>query len=164
MAWHLVEAGYTVELDSWDWAVGENFIARMHRAVDVASRVMALFSSAYFEEARYTSEEWTSALLRNDEGGHRLVPVQIEPCTVPRLLRPLVRVELFDVDEHEAARRLIAAARGPTRPDGKPLFPGRGRAGKLTNRGDASPRLPVVLPSVWNVGRATQRSSAGTPS
>jgi hypothetical protein len=57
VAWHLVEAGYTVELDSWDWAVGENFIARMHHAVDVASRVMALFSSAYFEEARYTSEE-----------------------------------------------------------------------------------------------------------
>jgi hypothetical protein len=34
VAWHLVEAGYTVELDSWDWAVGENFIARMHRAVE----------------------------------------------------------------------------------------------------------------------------------
>ncbi len=41
VAWHLVEAGYTVELDSWDWAAGENFVARMHGAVATANRVMA---------------------------------------------------------------------------------------------------------------------------
>ena len=28
VAWHLVDAGYTVELDSWDWAAGENFVAK----------------------------------------------------------------------------------------------------------------------------------------
>jgi hypothetical protein len=67
------------------------------------------------------------------------------------LLRPLMRVELFDVDESEAARRLIAAARGPARPDGKPVFPGHGRAGALTGRGEAGPRLPGALPAVWNV-------------
>ncbi len=152
MAWHLVEAGYTVELDFWDWAVGENFVTKMHRAMDAANRVVALFSQAYFEDLRYTAEEWTSALVKNDEGGHRLVPVQVEPCAVPRLLCPLLRVELFDVDEAEAARRLIAAARGPARPDGKPVFPGRGRAGALTGRGEAGPRRPGVLPAVWNVG------------
>jgi TIR domain-containing protein/tetratricopeptide repeat protein/NB-ARC domain-containing protein len=152
VAWHLVEAGYTVELDCWDWAAGENFVRRMHGAVEAANRVVALFSPAYFEEIRYTSEEWTSALVKNDEGGHRLVPVQIEPCVVPRLLGSLMRVELFDVDEVEAARRLLAAARGPARPDGKPVFPGRGRIGVLTDQGDARPRLPGMLPPVWNVG------------
>ena len=152
VAWHLVDAGYTVELDSWDWAAGENFVARMHGAVDAAKRVVALFSPAYFEDLRYTTEEWTSALVKNDDGGHRLVPVQIEPCAVPSLLRPLLRVELFGVDEAEAARRLIAAARGPARPDGKPGFPGQGRAGMLTVRGESGPRLPGVLPPVWNVG------------
>jgi TIR domain/Tetratricopeptide repeat/NB-ARC domain len=152
IAWHLVEAGYTVELDCWDWAAGENFLTRMHRALDAANRVVALFSPAYFEDIRYTTQEWTSALINNDEGGHRLVPVQVEPCAVPRLLDPLVRVELFEVDEAEAARRLIAAARGPARPDGKPVFPSRGRAGMLTGRGEVSPRLPGVLPAVWNVG------------
>jgi tetratricopeptide (TPR) repeat protein len=152
VAWHLVEAGYTVELDCWDWVAGENFVARMHGAVDGANRVVALFSPAYFEEIRYTTNEWTSALVRNDGGGHRLMPVQIELCAVPSLLRPLLCVELFDVDEGEAARRLLAAARGPARPDGKPMFPGRGRAGVLTARGEAGPRLPGVLPPVWNVG------------
>jgi len=152
VAWHLVEAGYTVELDSWDWRVGENFVTRMHGALDAANRVVALYSPAYFEEIRYTTDEWTSALVKNDEGGHRLMPVQVEPCAVPQLLRPLLRVELFDVDEGEAARRLLAAARGPERPDGKPGFPGHGRAGALTERGEVGPRLPGVLPALWNVG------------
>lgn len=152
VAWHLVEAGYTVELDIWDWAAGENFVTKMQSAVDAANRIVALFSPAYFEDIRYTTEEWTSALVKNDGGGHRLVPVQVEPCAVPRLLRPLLRVELFDVDEAEAARRLVAAVRGPARPDGKPLFPGHGRAGALTGRGETGPRLPGVLPAVWNVG------------
>ena len=153
VAWHLVEAGYTVELDCWDWAVGENFLTRMHRALDAANRVVALFSPAYFNEMRYTTQEWTSALIHHDDrGGPRLVPVQVEPCTVPSLLRPLVCVNLVEVDEPEAARRLIAAACGPARPDGKPVFPGHGRTGMLTGRGEVSPRLPGVLPAVWNVG------------
>jgi hypothetical protein len=157
VAWHLVEAGYTVELDCWDWAVGENFIIRMRRALDAANRVVALLSSAYFEDLRYTAEEWTSALVKSDDGGHRLVPIQVEPCAVPRLLSSLVRVELFDVDEGEAVRRLVAAARGPARPDGKPLFPGRGRERMLTRRGEAGPRLPGILPAVWNVGPRNPR-------
>ncbi|HEV8166767.1 MAG TPA: FxSxx-COOH system tetratricopeptide repeat protein, partial [Actinomycetota bacterium] len=32
------------------------------------------------------------------------------------------------------------------------LFPGRGTAGVLTGRGESGPRLPGVLPAVWNVG------------
>ncbi|MGH8877895.1 MAG: TIR domain-containing protein, partial [Stackebrandtia sp.] len=152
VAWHLIDAGYTVELDSWDWAPGENFVTRMGGAVEAANRVVALFSPAYFDEMRYTTQEWTSALVTDGESGHRLVPVQVEPCVVPRLLSPLLRVELFDVDEGEAARRLIAAARGPARPDGKPVFPGRGRAGVLTRSGEVRPRPPGALPAVWNIG------------
>jgi hypothetical protein len=124
----------------------------MHRAVDDANRVIALLSPAYFEDTRYTTEEWTSALIKDYEERHRLVPIQVEPCMVPRLLRPLVRIELFDVDEAEATRRLIAAARGPARPDGKPIFPGRGKQGVFTGQGKIGPRLPGVLPAVWNVG------------
>jgi TIR domain/Tetratricopeptide repeat/NB-ARC domain len=157
VAWHLVEAGYTVELGCWDWAAGENFVTKMHEALDAANRVVALFSPAYFEDRRYTTEEWTSALVKTDGGGHRLVPVYIEPCAVSGLLGSLIHVELFDVDEAEAARRLLGAARGPARPDGKPVFPGRGQAGALTGQGETGPRLPGVLPTVWNVGPRNPR-------
>jgi hypothetical protein len=152
VAWHLVEAGYTVELDCWDWAAGENFVTRMHHALDAANRVVALFSPAYFDEMRYTTHEWTSALINNPDGRNHLVPLQVEPCAVPSLLRPLVRVELFGLDEAEATRRLQAAARGPARPDGKPVFPGSGQTAALTGQGEVGPRLPGMLPAVWNMG------------
>jgi hypothetical protein len=130
VAWQLVEAGYTVELEAWDWAAGENVVARTHDALHAARRVVAVLSKAYFEDGRYTAE-WSSALVENSEGGRRPVPVQVERCEVPALLR----AELFDVDEAEAVRRLLAAVRGPRRPDGAPRFPGRGRVGGADRRG-----------------------------
>jgi TIR domain len=33
LAWQLTEAGYTVELAVWDWAPGEDFLARMEAAL-----------------------------------------------------------------------------------------------------------------------------------
>lgn len=153
VAWHLREAGYTVELDAWHWAPGDNFVTRMHTAVDNASRVIALLSPAYFDADRYTAAEWSAALVKDEKtDGHRLVPVQVERCPLPLLLRPLLRVELFDVPESEAVRRLLAAVNGPQCPNGAPLFPGRGTAGALTGRGETGPRLPGTLPAVWNVG------------
>ncbi|MGH3802197.1 MAG: toll/interleukin-1 receptor domain-containing protein [Pseudonocardiaceae bacterium] len=103
VAWHLQEAGYTV-VGSWDWTVGENFVTKMRDALGAANRVVALFSPAYFEDERYTTEEWTAALVKNNGGAHRLVPLKVEPCEVPPLLRPLIRVDLFGVNEHQPIR------------------------------------------------------------
>jgi hypothetical protein len=123
----------------------------MHDAVDSARRVVALLPAAYFEDGRHTEAEWSSARVTDGHGGHRLVPVQVERCAVPRLLRPLLRAELFGVDEAEAVRRLLEAVRGPRRPDGAPRFPGGGRAEVEPGRVGVRPRLPGMLPPVWNL-------------
>jgi hypothetical protein len=47
----------------WDWAAGRNFVTAMNQALARADRVVALFSSAYFEPERYTTEEWAASLL-----------------------------------------------------------------------------------------------------
>jgi TIR domain len=95
VAWQLAEAGHSVELDVWDWAPGRNFVTAMSDALDRCDRVVALFSTAYFDRSRYTTEEWAAALLHMPgmEGG-RLVPVQVEEVALeqmPAVLRPLVR-------------------------------------------------------------------------
>ena len=79
VAWQLAEAGYTVELDVWDWAAGRNFVTAISDALERCDRVVALFSAAYFDRSRYTTEEWTAALLHVPgmaEG--KLVPVRVE--------------------------------------------------------------------------------------
>src|SRR5690348_14995809 len=125
VAWQLGTAGYTVELDVWDWTPGRNFVTAMSDALDRADRVVALFSEAYFERPRWTTEEWSAAL-------RRLVPVRVQdvpPERIPSVLRTLIFCDVFSVDADQARRVLLAAAQGPRRPDGEPEFPGRGRPG-----------------------------------
>ena len=108
---------------------------------------MALFSQAYFERSRYTTEEWSAAV-------RRLVPVRVEDVPaeqVPAVLRPLVYCDVFGVDADRARRVLLAAAAGPRRPDGEPEFPGHGRRGGASRFGGSGPRLPGSAPRIWNL-------------
>ena len=143
VAWELAEAGYTVELDVWDWAAGRNFVTAMSDALGKCDRVIALFSVAYFDRSRYTSEEWAASLvhLRGMEE-NRLVPVRGEDVPagqVPPLLRSLVARDVFGLAEEQARRVLLEAVAGPVRPDRKPVFPGRGTPGGPEQAGRAGP-------------------------
>jgi hypothetical protein len=155
IAWQLEAAGYTVELDVWHWPVGRNFVTAMSDALDGCDRVVALVSAAYLDRSRYTTEEWAASQVHLPRAeGEQLVPVRVEDvpvAEVPALLRPLLACDLFGVDATEARRVLLAAVKGPQRPGGEPVFPGRGTLGGPPERGDAGPRLPGSLPRVWNV-------------
>src|SRR5215471_11819133 len=134
VAWQLADAGYRVELDVWDWPAGRNFVTAMCDALDRCEKVVALFSVAYFDRSRYTTEEWSASavhVLGGDAG--RLVPVRVEAVpagVVPAVLRPLACAEVFGVGEEAARRVLLEAARPAGRPSGRPPFPDRG-AGAL---------------------------------
>jgi hypothetical protein len=155
VAWQLTDAGYTVELDAWDWAPGQNFMLAMSDALARCDRMVALLSAAYFERDRYTTDEWTAAMLHVPGTGQgRLVPVRVQevpPAEMPPVLRALVFGDLFGVDAAEARRVLLQAAKGPRRPDGEPLFPGMGTPGASRKLEGAGPRLPGTLPRVWNL-------------
>ena len=155
VGWQLTDAGHSVELDVWDWAAGRNFMTAMSDALKRCGRVVALFSAAYFDRSRYTTEEWTAALVHTPgaEGG-RLVPVRVEEMPaedMPPVLRALLFCDLFGLDAAEARRTLLAAVAGPKRPDGEPVFPGRGTLDGLARLGGSGPRLPGTVPRVWNV-------------
>jgi TIR domain len=155
VAWQLTDAGYKVELDAWDWATGQNFMLAMSDALARCDQVVALFSAAYFDRDRYTTDEWTTAMLHVPGTGQgRLVPVRVEdvpPADMPPVLRPLVFADLFQVDAAQARRVLLAAVAGPRRPDGEPVFPGMGTPGAARKLGVTGPRLPGTLPRVWNL-------------
>jgi TIR domain len=106
VAWHLTEAGYAVELDVWDWAAGENLIAKMSDALDRADRMAALLSAAYFDASRYTTDEYRAAVQHvPGTAENRLVPLRIENVPaeqVPAVPRPLLHRDLFGLDESAA--------------------------------------------------------------
>ena len=50
--WRLMDAGYTVELDMRDWAVGRNFITAISDALERCDQVVALLCTACFGRSR----------------------------------------------------------------------------------------------------------------
>ena len=75
VAWQLTAAGYSVELDVWDWAAGQNFVTAMSDALYRADRVVALFSAAYFERngtrPRNGRLPWCTCRRRQTDGSYQ---------------------------------------------------------------------------------------------
>ncbi|HXP22304.1 MAG TPA: FxSxx-COOH system tetratricopeptide repeat protein [Streptosporangiaceae bacterium] len=160
VAWQLIDAGFSVELDVWDWAAGRNFVTAMSDALERCDKVVALFSAACFDRARYTTAEWSASVLRVPGlADERLIPLRVEEvrtADIPAVLRPLVFRDLFGLDAPGARAALLGAIKGPSRPDREPEFPGddvphRDVHGVLGRMGGSGPRLPWSTPRIWNV-------------
>ncbi|MGW2236963.1 FxSxx-COOH system tetratricopeptide repeat protein [Streptomyces sp. NPDC001759] len=141
VAWQLLDAGFQVELDYWDWGTGDNFILKMNAALE-QGRFLALFSPAYFEPERFTTPEWTAIMAMKE----KITPVRVAQVVPPAILRPVLSRDLFGLGEDAARQALLEAVNGPSRPTTPPAFPGA-----LRQLGGSGPRLPGSLPRVWNV-------------
>ncbi|MGC4813451.1 FxSxx-COOH system tetratricopeptide repeat protein, partial [Micromonospora sp. DT228] len=149
VAWQLEHAGYAVELDLWDWAAGDNLVMRINQALERADRMVALFSEAYFEHQRFTTDEWTAVMSGRDRQG-KLIPLRLGDVTLPTVLRPLVAPSLAERSAEDAHRVLLNAVRGPQRPTSEPGFPGA-QVPRQRPAAEA-PRLPGGhQPTLWQV-------------
>jgi hypothetical protein len=116
VAWHLEDAGYRTVVQAWDFGAGAHFVGEMHRAAERTRRTVAVLSRAYAASV-FTAEEWQAAWAADPGGrGGRLLAVRVEDCDRPGLLRQLVCVDLFGVDQETARERLLAAAGGGSPP------------------------------------------------
>ena len=152
--YELKRAGFVVELDTAEWEPGDNFVTRMSEAIEKANIVLALFSSRYFDIGRFTSHEWTAVLAGTASGRGqqtRIIPCWVSdynPDIVPAILRPLIHVSLWGLDEASARQLLLGTmAERPRRLLATAKFPGR----KPGNLGMAPSRFPGSLPAVWNI-------------
>ena len=155
VGWHLEQAGHQVILDVWDWRTGDNLVQRMDEALKRADAVIALFSASYFEDERWTTEEWTAAVAHRD----RLIPLALEPVTTsdfPRILAAKLHKNLHRLDETAALTALREAVNGGSRPTAAPPFPGTiPVTAPISTAGQSKPRLPgsTGQPQVWSVRR-----------
>src|SRR4051812_5412524 len=127
VAWQLEHAGWdiTVELDCWDWQAGDNFVAKMNTALESCDRMLALFSQAYFEPARWTSEELTAAFRMAKERSGFLVPIRVDDAEAPPLFGPLIAPALHGRPREQARAELLGSFRPPGRPGSEPPLPGQ---------------------------------------
>ncbi|MGR6963933.1 FxSxx-COOH system tetratricopeptide repeat protein [Geodermatophilus sp. URMC 61] len=143
LAWQLQEAGYRVELDVWDWAPGEDFVTRMQTALESADRLLAVCTEAYFSST-FGGVELRAAFAGSAAAAGRIVPVLVEPVTLPPLYAPLIYLDLTGLNEATAATRLRDRLTR-VRPTSAPPFP---RAGPAP---PDKPGFAGALPRVWRV-------------
>ena len=134
VAAQLREADWSVELDSTDWATGEDFMAHIEDALDRCKAMVALWSPAYFAEGSFALRELRAA----DLAKIRIVPFRVEKFDPPPLWRHLIYQDLFAGDGEQARHALAAAVAGPQpwrsqlgqrrRPYGHPMSSRRSRS------------------------------------
>lgn len=125
IAWTLEAHGHRAVLQKWDFVPGSNFVLEMQKAATTAERTIAVLSPDY-KASRFGAAEWAAALSTDPDSVKRvLVPVRVRECAIEGLLKSIVYIDLVDLEEKAAERRLIDGLKGARgKPDERPSFPG----------------------------------------
>ena len=93
IAWQLHEAKYTVQIQSWDFLPGNNFVLEMQRAAEEAERTIIVLSPEFLA-SRFVQPEWAAAFAQDPTGAKRsLVPVRFREKA--RLIAPYANPTWF---------------------------------------------------------------------
>ncbi len=127
LAWQLESAHYRVLIRAWDFVPGSNWSLHIQQGVVGAERTIVVLSAAYLRSLDDTPE-WQAAFAADPSGaGRRLLPVRVEDCELPGLLKQLAPIDLFDQPADSARDTLIALVRhaidGRAKPNIEPAFP-----------------------------------------
>jgi hypothetical protein len=161
VAWVLEEAGFSVVLQAWDFRPGSNFMLDIQRALQQAERIIVILSPAYVE-SDYASAEWAAGVATDPTGiARKVVPVRVERCEPPGLLRAITYIDLVDQHDEELARKklLDGLTRLRMKPEKPPPYPGATRpriapnhpafpAGAVLSKAQPAPYIPRLTAEV----------------
>jgi len=128
IAWNLEEAGFSTNIQAWDFRPGSNFVHEMQKGASEAERTLVVLSPDYLRSG-FAASEWMAAFAQDPTGEKgKVLPVRIRRVTPDGLLRSIVYIDLVDLGEAVARERLLAGlARGRAKPASQPVFPGGSR-------------------------------------
>ncbi|QSQ25168.1 TIR domain-containing protein [Pyxidicoccus parkwayensis] len=152
IAWELEEAGFTVVVQAWDFRPGSNFVLAMHQAAQQCRRTLLVLTDA-FTRSDFASTEWAAGFATDPAGlQQKVVPVRVEPCEPPGLLKAITYIDLVGKDDKGEARRVLLEGLKEQRakPMTPPPFPGKAHP----RSGSSPPSFP---------GAARQQAPAATP-
>jgi hypothetical protein len=123
----LEENGYSVYLQAWDFRPGENFILKMHEAIKKADKSIIVLSQHYLA-SEYCQPEWAAIFGKDPTGERRLlIPVRVSSVIPDGLLANTIYIDLHDMDEKSAIKKLLQGVDTGDNPRKKPVYPGQKR-------------------------------------
>ena len=161
IAWTLREAGHGVELQAWDFAIGDNFVAKIDAALRTCDRVVQVLSPEYLASP-WCREEWTNALaaaVKKTKG--ELLPVKVVACDPDGLLTARAYLDISTLDSAKGKEALLLAANGPSGvPKTAPVHPNDAAKAAQMNA-PVAPRHPNAPPPIWTVPHTRNRFLRG---
>lgn len=134
----LEEHNYSVYLQAWDIAPGDDFIARMNEFLKHAKNYIAIWSSS-FSDSSYCKKEFQTAFNEYLIGNFdRFLPIRIEDVPLDPLYQTTVYIDLFSADEESAKKLLLNGIGYTDNPRKKGAFP---NDSKPINKGQCQPNV-----------------------
>ena len=148
----LERAGYRTVSQPLDFRPGQDFVHAIHDALSTAERTLAVLSPAYFA-SEFGEAEWQAAFAADPRGERGLlIPVRVQPCDPPGLLRARIHIDLVDTDERTARQRLLDGVGATASRSASTTFPGAPGRGRAESR-PGRERFPGAGPEVSNLPR-----------
>lgn len=108
LAQDLKQNGHDIWLDKWSIHVGESISASIEQGLENASFLLLLLSR-HGVASSWVEREWRAAYWNEvDTKGVRVLPVLLEPCSIPQLLRDKKYIALFP-DYAQGLQEILSA-------------------------------------------------------
>lgn len=108
IAAQLTAAGYSVELQSWDYWANSNLVLEMFAVSAIAESTIALLSPDFLAE-NLQRPEWAAAYAQDPYAANGiLIPVKIRPCDPAAQLPATPCLDLTGLAADAAAELLLA--------------------------------------------------------
>ncbi len=109
IAAQLTAAGYSVELQSWDYWANSNLVLEMFAVSAIAEATIALLSPEFLAE-NLQRPEWAAAYAQDPEAAKGiLIPVKVRPCDTAAQLPATPCLDLTGLAAEAAGELLLAA-------------------------------------------------------
>lgn len=101
LAKDLVNKDYRVWFDKWEIKISDNIVQKINLGIS-ESDYLALIISKSSVESPWVINEWSSMVITAiTEKNAKIIPVLIEDCNVPPLLRPYKYADFRDMNNYE---------------------------------------------------------------
>jgi tetratricopeptide (TPR) repeat protein len=136
----LQKLGHTPHIHEWEIRAGADILEWMETCFDRAQHALLVVSSTYLTKD-YSSWERRSAQWATAKQAGFALPVYVEKCEAPGLMRIFKRCDLYDLDEDDARTTLAAYLKDPAPPVAV-VFPGKAKPAEPPTLAPDAVRFP----------------------
>ena len=111
----LRERGVDVWLDKWEMFPGDSLVDKMFEEGIKNANAFLIVLSNHSANKKWVKEELNASVLKKIENGSKIIPVVIEDCEIPEVLKSTLWQKINNLDEYDKEfERIIASIYGMT--------------------------------------------------